>query len=78
MAKASKELLEKLHEHTAQLLLDRIESGDATASEIAQAIKMLKDNGIDTADPEKTPLGGVASSLSDRVPFSSTSDPISH
>jgi len=39
---------------------------------------MLKDNGIDTSDPGESPLGGVASSLADKVPFSAAGDPISH
>jgi hypothetical protein len=78
MAKASKDLLERLHEMTAQHLLDRIDSGEATASEIAQAVKMLKDNGIDTSDSGESPLGGVASSLADKVPFSAAGDPTSH
>ena len=78
MAKASKDLLEQLHEMTAKHLLERIESGEATASEIAQAVKMLKDNGIDTSDPGDSPLGGVAESLADKVPFTSTDDPVSH
>ena len=78
MAKASKDLLERLHEMTAQHLLDRIESGEATASEIAQAVKMLKDNGIDTSDPGDSPIGGLQDSLSDKLPFTTTDDPVAH
>jgi hypothetical protein len=78
VAKASKDLLERLHEKTAQHLLDRIDSGEATASEIAQAVKMLKDNGIDTSDPGESPLGGVAESLADKVPFTNTDDHVAH
>lgn len=72
--RATNELLEKLHERTAMLLLERIESGEATASEIAQAIKMLKDNGIDTAKPGESALGDVADSLASRVPFTDTGE----
>lgn len=75
MAKASKELLERLHEATATLLLEKVESGEATASEIAQAVKMLKDNGIDSMDPGDGPIGGLKESLSVRLPFT---DPTAH
>ncbi len=75
---ASKELLEKLHEMTAQHLLDRIESGEATGSEIAQAVKMLKDNGIETNTGSESPLDGVADRLSDKLPFTSTDDATAH
>ena len=76
--KASKDLLERLHEMTTQHLLARIESGEATASEVAQAVKLLKDNGIDTSDPGEGPMGSLKESLADKVPFTSTDDPVSH
>lgn len=75
MARAPTDLLEKLHNATAQLLLDKVESGEATASEIAQAVKMLKDNGIDVSDQGDTPIDGLGQSLSSRLPFSDPSDP---
>jgi hypothetical protein len=75
MAKATKDLLETLHGAVAKLLLDKVESGEVTASEIAQAVKMLKDNNIDVSPTGEHPLDHLAGSLSDRLPFSSTGDP---
>ncbi|WP_042954288.1 hypothetical protein [Rhizobium leguminosarum] len=43
---ASEDFLEQLHAATANALLKKIESGDATAADIAAAAKFLKDNGI--------------------------------
>lgn len=78
MGRASNELLEKLHNSVAEHLLEKVESGEATASEIAQAVKFLKDNGIDVSDPGESPIGGLAGSLSKRVPFTDPSDPTAH
>lgn len=50
MSKASQDLLASLHSEIAQELRSRIASGDATAADISNAIKFLKDNGIE-ADP---------------------------
>ena len=41
------DLLEKLHVELAKDLLVRIQSGEATAAEMANAIRFLKDNGIE-------------------------------
>jgi len=41
-------LLEELHNETAQVLLDRIKSGEATAADLSVARQFLKDNGIDS------------------------------
>lgn len=43
---ASNDFMEQLHAATAQALLKKIESGEATAADIAAAAKFLKDNGI--------------------------------
>jgi len=75
---ASKELLEQLHDMVGQKLLERIESGTATASEFAQAIKFLKDNGIEAIPTDNSALSALEGSLRDRLPFSDPSDPVSH
>jgi hypothetical protein len=50
--RATDEILGKLHDAIAKNLLERVQSGEATAQELQAAIKFLKDNGID-ATPEK-------------------------
>ena len=56
-------ILEKLHEHTALLLLQKIESGAATAAELSAAIRFLKDNGIECIPTPENPIGELASRL---------------
>jgi hypothetical protein len=46
MAKASQENMELLHNAVVKALADRIADGSASASDLAVAAKMLKDNGI--------------------------------
>lgn len=48
MGKATGEELDALHGLVAELLSDKIRSGEATAADIAQAIKFLKDNNIES------------------------------
>ena len=69
MADLSK-ILASLHTALAQECLDRIESGKATASDLAVARQFLKDNGIDSVPKKGDPLDTLSQSL----PFSSTSD----
>lgn len=78
MAKATTDLLETLHNAVGKHLLGKIDSGEATASEIAQAVKFLKDNNIDVSDPAGTPLEGMSASLTSRVPFTDPADPTTH
>mgnify|MGYP000129673606 CR=1 FL=1 len=61
-----KNLLDLLHETTAQELLKRIQSGEATASELSVAVKFLKDNNatLDVITAE-SPLGN----LLEKLPF---------
>lgn len=54
MSAASKDVMDELHAQVAAELKARIASGEATASDIANAIKFLKDNGIE-ARPDKNP-----------------------
>ncbi|GGX91246.1 hypothetical protein GCM10007160_18430 [Litchfieldella qijiaojingensis] len=77
MSTASKELLEKLHNAVGKQLLERIESGEATASEFAQAVKFLKDNGIEAVPTDDSPLGQLSSSVS-KLPFTNPDEPTSH
>lgn len=74
---ASKELLEQLHEAIGTHLLSRIESGEATASEVAQAVKFLKDNGIEAVPTDDNPLGKLTSSVKS-LPFTDPSEPTAH
>jgi hypothetical protein len=71
---ASKELLDQLHNVVGTKLLERIESGEATASDFAQAIKFLKDNGIEAIPTSNNALGALEGSLKDRLPFTDASD----
>ncbi|MBX6333971.1 hypothetical protein IRY61_01360 [Candidatus Saccharibacteria bacterium] len=75
---ASTESLETLHELVTQELTKRIRSGEATAADIAQAIKLLKDNGITAIPTEDNSLGKLMGSLADRLPFTNTDGPIPH
>lgn len=61
-----KEILEQLHDTVAKDLLDRIKSGEASASELSVAVKFLKDNNatLDVITAE-SPMGN----LLDALPF---------
>lgn len=71
---ASKELLERLHNAVGEKLLQRIESGEATASEFAQAIKFLKDNGIEAIPTGDNAISALEGALKDRLPFTEPSE----
>lgn len=75
---ASKDLLEQLHNMVGEKLLERISSGTATASEFAQAIKFLKDNGIEAIPTDNNALGALEGALADRLPFTDSSDFTAH
>lgn len=66
---APKELLEALHAAVGEQLLARVRSGEATASDFAQAIKFLKDNGIEAIPTGNNALGALEGALKDRLPF---------
>lgn len=59
-----REQLEILHTAVASELLDRVKSGEATASELSVAVKFLKDNNanLDVVTAE-SPLGNLLESL---------------
>ena len=62
---ADKEVLSVLHEAVANDLLDKIRSGEAKSSDLAVAVKFLKDNGIDAVASNNNPLAN----LIDQMPF---------
>lgn len=57
-------ILETLHNEVAKELLKRVQSGEATASELSVAVKMLKDNNatLDVITAE-SPLANLLESL---------------
>ncbi len=57
--------LQALHEITAEELLNRLRSGNATAAEISQAINLLKHNGITMTPSGKKPLDDIANYIPD-------------
>lgn len=67
------DILKNLHSSLARKLLERIESGEATAAEFTAAIKFLKDNGIDL-DASQAPEDHPVNQLADKVPFPDTDE----
>lgn len=61
--RATVDILAQLHGEVAKGLLAKIRSGEATAAEYAQAIKLLKDNGIEAIATPSNPLGQLAAVL---------------
>lgn len=59
------ELLAKLHEAVSKELLDRILAGEASAADIGNAIKFLKDNGISAVPKQGSSLKSLVDSLPD-------------
>lgn len=66
--KTEKQLMESLHDAVTKDLLMRVQSGEATASELSVAVKFLKDNGasLDVITAE-SPMA----SLLENLPFES-------
>ena len=61
--KVRKEVLEELHGTVAVELLNRIRNGEARPADMANAIKFLKDNGIEGLPVEGSPLGNLVNSM---------------
>lgn len=57
MSTASEGELGLLHAAVARYLAEKIASGECTASDVSNAIKMLKDNNITCAADESNDLG---------------------
>ena len=70
MAKAKDELLEALHGALAEEFLRRIKDGTATAADLSAARQFLKDNGIDAAPKQGSPMNN----LMENLPFEATED----
>lgn len=64
------EILQLLHTGLAEKLLERIQSGEVSASDLNVARQFLKDNGIDSAPKEGSPLENLARTL----PFTESED----
>ena len=63
MSKAPQEALENLHSQVARELSDRIATGEASSADISNAIKFLKDNGIEGLAVQDSPLGHLVNVL---------------
>jgi hypothetical protein len=61
--KAPQETLENLHSQVARELSDRITSGEASSADLSNAIKFLKDNGIEGLAMQDSPLGHLVNVL---------------
>ena len=61
--KAPQDTLENLHSQVAQELLQRIISGEASSADMSNAIKFLKDNGIEGLPMQDSPLGNLVNVL---------------
>jgi hypothetical protein len=59
------DIFDKLHDAVATTLLDKIQSGDANASDLNVARQFLRDNGIAGIPQENSPL----KNLMDELPF---------
>lgn len=57
--KASKVALEQLHAAIAEALATRIKAGNATAADLAVAVRFVKENGISILIDPQTPDGSV-------------------
>lgn len=64
--KATFDLLEQLHGLLAQEFIDRIKEGKATSGDLAAAVRLLKDNGVDARATDSGELEGRLAGL---LPF---------
>ena len=67
-----KDVLAQLHTKVAKELLEKIESGAATAADLSVARQFLKDNGIDSLALAGAPIQNLA----DVLPFADPEEPI--
>lgn len=75
MSAASKDIMDALHSIVAKELTKRIEDGEASAADISNAIKFLKDNGIEAVLGK----GGSIDSLARQFPsFDDEGEGVSH
>jgi hypothetical protein len=68
--RATDALLGELHDAVARDLLKKVRTGEATAQELAAAIKFLKDNGIqgEFDDPVANEMAQEVSKMKDMLP----------
>ena len=66
MSTASESELGLLHAAVARYLAEKIASGEATASDVTNALKMLKDNNITCAADVDNALGGLQRALEEK------------
>ena len=60
----TKNILDQLHDSVATDLLNRIKSGEASASELSVAVKFLKDNGaVYDVITAESPMANLLDSL---------------
>lgn len=59
-SKASTDAMASLHNEVAKQLLERVKSGAASAADISNAIKFLKDNGIEADAVPGSPTESLA------------------
>ena len=63
-------ILESLHGALAQDLLEKVQSGEATAADLSVARQFLKDNGIDSLAFADAPITNLAAVLRSKPPMS--------
>jgi hypothetical protein len=63
VAVTEKQLMDTLHDAVTKDLLMRVQSGEATASELSVAVKFLKDNEITADIVESKPMQGLIDSF---------------
>jgi hypothetical protein len=57
-------ILDELHDSVAKELLQKVKSGEATASELSVAVKFLKDNGaVNEVITSESPMANLLESL---------------
>ncbi|BAP34931.1 terminase small subunit [Ralstonia phage RSJ5] len=66
MSKATSALLEELHGALATEMLARVNSGEATAAELAAVAKFLKDNSVTAVIEDNTAMDELRSQLAKR------------
>lgn len=60
---ATKDFMEKLHVAVAESLTEKIKNKEATASDVSNAIKFLKDNGIEAQSTPDSAVQSLAASM---------------
>lgn len=63
--RATEQTLSMLHELTAQALIEKIKSGEATSADLNAAIKFLKDNDISCVVTQSDPMKELIDGLVD-------------